>query len=328
MATQQEWRAISDKVRNWGKWGPEDQLGTLNYVTPEKIRQGAACVRQGKVIPLGVNFDADLVWGTGGFRRNPIHLMSVDGGDHDLAQRLKGWGGSTEAQMVAMGDSLMRFNDDFIIMPLQAGTQWDALSHVYYDEKYYNGFPASAVTSFGATKCSIDQVDVKGPTGRAVFLDVAHHRGVPHLPPNTPIMAGELDAVAKAQGVTVGSGDFLLVRTGWWSVFKENRKGEEWIHGSPGLSWTCAQWLHEKQIAAVAVDNVAVEVSAADVEGVSLPLHLLCIRDMGMMFGEIWDFEGLSKDCAADGVYEMQLAAPPIRVTGAVGSPLDPLAIK
>ncbi len=226
------------------------------------------------------------------------------------------------------GAGPMRFNDDFIMMPLQAGTQWDALAHVYYDEQLYNGYPASAVTSFGATRNSIDQVDQKGIVSRGVLLDVARHRGVDHLPPNTSISPEELDAVAADQGVEVGRGDIVLVRTGWWAVFLAERDGEAWTMGSPGVSWRVAEWLHQKDCAAIASDNIAVEVSGAEVEGVMLPFHLLCIRDMGLMLGEMWNLEALAADCAADGVYEFQLAAPPLRVTGAVGSPINPLALK
>ena len=328
MSDQVDWRAVAAEVRNWGRWGDDDELGTLNFITAEKVKQGAALVLQGKIFPLGVDFNADGPWGSGGFRRNPIHLMSVDGGDANLAQHITGWGGATEEQMVGIyAGGPMRFNDDFIMMPLQAATQWDALSHVYYDEQLYNGYPAAAVTSFGATKDSIDKVDVKGVTSKAVLLDVAHHRGVPHLPPNTPIYPEELDEVAAAEGVTVESGDIVLVRTGWWAEFERTHNGEEWTAGSPGLSWRCAKWLWEHEVAAVASDNIAVEVSPPE-EGIILLFHLLVIRDMGMMLGEMWNFEALSADCAQDGVYQFQLVAPPLRVTGAVGSPINPLALK
>jgi kynurenine formamidase len=329
MATMEEFRAAATKLRNWGRWGADDELGTLNFITPEVIKRAAGLVRQGKVFPLGVDFNAYGPWGSAGFRRNPVHLMSVDGGDRELAEHLRGWGGATEAQMAGIWEGgLMRFNDDFIMMPLQAATQWDALSHVYYEDEMYNGFPASAVTSFGATKNSIDKVDVKGIVSRGVLLDVAAHRGLANLPPNTSISPEDLDEVASAQGVAIQSGDIILVRTGWWAVFERERKGEEWTAGSPGVSWRCAEWLHQRECAAIASDNIAVEVSGAEVEGVILPFHLLCIRDMGLMLGEMWNFEALSRDCAADRVYEFQLIAPPLRVTGAVGSPINPIALK
>jgi kynurenine formamidase len=325
-----DWRSVAERVRNWGKWGAEDQLGTLNYVTPEVVRRAAGLVKQGKTIPLGAAFNGDGPQGAHGFRRNPIHIMSVDGGDEGSAKHLAGWGGSTEAQMSYLYTAgPMRFNDDFIILPLQAGTQWDSLAHVYYDGQLYNGYPASAVTSFGATRNGIDKIAERGAfVGRGVLLDVAQQRGVPYLAPNTPVTPEDLDAVAKAEGVEVQPGDVLIVRTGWWANFLETRDGEAWTHGSPGLSWRCAEWLHERRVAAVACDNIAVEVSPTEVEGVILVFHLLTIRDMGMMLGEMWDLEALGRDCAEDGVYEFQLVAQPLNVTGAVGSPLNPIAIK
>jgi len=326
-----EWRAVAERVRNWGRWGKDDQLGTLNFITPEVITRAAGLVKQGKTFALGLNIDRYGPWGGDGFRRNAIHLMYVDGGDaNTLSEHLKGWGGPVEAGMVhAWEAGPLRWNDDFVIMALQGSTQWDALSHVYYDDQMYNGFPAAAVTSFGATKDSIDQVDVKGIVSRGVLLDVAQYRKLPHLPPNTPIEPEELDAVAQAEGVAVSSGDIVLVRTGWYSLFEQTSNATEWMMGSPGLSWRCAEWLHEHEIAAVACDNIAVEVAPSQVEGVGvLPLHLLCIRDMGLMFGELWRLDPLGADCARDGVYEFQLVAPPLRVTGAVGSPINPIALK
>jgi len=120
----------------------------------------------------------------------------------------------------------------------------------------------------------------------------------------------------------------VLVRTGWWQRFVETRDGAGFLSGSPGLSWRCAEWLHEKKAAAVAVDNVAVEVSPAEIEGTTLLFHMLALREMGMMLGEIWDLEALGADCAQDHVYEFMLVAQPLLLPGAVGSPVAPLAIK
>jgi len=301
----------------------------LNYITPEKVLRAAGLVRKGRTIPLSIPIDAYGPQGAHGFRRNPIHIMSVDGGDQDAARHLEGWGGSTEAQIREFWKGPMRFNDDYIIMPLQGSTQWDALSHVYYDGQLYNGYPASAVNSFGATKDSIDQVAGRGLiTTRGVLLDVAHYRRVKYLPAKTVISPEDLEEVAKAQGVSVEAGDVVIVRTGWRVNFLETRDGEAWTINSPGLSWRCAEWLHDKQAAAVASDNIAVEAFTPEFEDAALVFHLLTIRDMGMMLGEIWDLEELSQDCAQDGAYTFLLAAQPLRFSGAVGSPVNPVAIK
>jgi kynurenine formamidase len=300
----------------------------MNFITPEVVQETARLVRTGKSFSLGVNFDSAGPQGTTApFRTNPIHLMTIDGGDAAMfAEHVRGWGHTVAAALGTMFDNgLMRFNDDYIIMPLQAATQWDALSHVYYEDQLFNGYPADSVTSFGATRLGIETVGYRGIVARGVLLDVARSRGVPYLDPGAPISPEELEDVAARQGTEIRPGDVLLIRTGWWERFLETRDGA--AHGS-GLSWRCAAWLHEHEIAAVAADNVAVEGADAEVDGVFLALHCLCLRDMGMMFGEMWDLSALSADCASDGVYECQLVAQPLRVTGGVGSPVNPIAIK
>jgi kynurenine formamidase len=278
---------------------------------------------------LSIPFDAYGPQGAHGFRRNPIHLMSLDGGDREMVERLGGWGSATEQQISHIWRGPMRFNDDYIMMPLQAATQWDALSHVYYDQQLYNGYDADAVTSLGATRDSIDKVAAAGKVvGRGVLLDVARHQGVTHLEPGAIINPADLEATAAAQGVEVGPGDIVIVRTGWWLRFLETRDGEGWAMSSPGIGWRCARWLHERSVAAIACDNIAVETSAPEFPGVLLPFHMLALRDMGMMLGEMWNLESLGEDCADDRVYEFLLVSQPLLITGAVGSPINPLAIK
>jgi kynurenine formamidase len=331
MASLNDFRRLGEDLRNWGRWGEADELGTLNFITPDKVAEAAALVRHGKVFPLGVDFGSNGPQGAFQYRHNPIHVMTVDGGDaNTLVQYGPDWLRNSVAQQLsgsfAGEDNPFRFNDDMIIMTLQAATQWDAISHVYYDDQLYNGFPASSVTSLGAYHCGIDKVDGKGITSRGVLLDVVKHRGADtFLELGTPITPEELDDVARAQGVTIGRGDIVLVHTGWWSRFLQNGDGTE---PGAGLDWLCAAWLHDHEVAAVAADNLMVEDPVSAVEGTFLPMHMLCLRDMGMMFGEYWNLTPLAADCADDGVYEFQLVAPPLSVVGAVGSPVNPIAIK
>lgn len=331
MATMKDFRRVAEEVRNWGRWGEDDELGTLNFITRDKVAEAAATVRQGKVIPLGGDFGSAGPQGAFQFRQNPVHVMTVDGGDaNTLVQYAPQWLRNSVAQQLSsfFADNPFRFNDDMIVMPLQAGTQWDALSHVYYEDKLYNGFPADSVTSFGAFHCGIDKVDVKGITSRGVLLDVVAHRGADvFCEPGNPITPAELDDIANSQGVQIRRGDIVVVHTGWWTRFLSTGDGAE--PGS-GLDWTCASWLHDNEVAAVAADNLMVEDPdpANGVEGTFLPMHMLCLRDMGLMLGEYWDLTGLAADCAADGVYEFQLIAPPLKVVGAVGAPVSPIAIK
>jgi len=324
-----EFRRVADDVRNWGRWGDDDELGTLNFITAEKVHHGASLVRHGKVFTLGVDFGSSGPQGAFQYRQNPTHLMTIDGGDAStLLQYGPKWlQNPTAVQLSGYSEAgPMRFNDDMIIMPLQAATQWDALSHVYYEEKLYNGFPADSVTSMGAFHLGIDKVGDKGITSRGVLLDIVALRGVStFLELGEPITPAELDQAARIQGVTVEPGDVVLIRTGWWARFLETGDGAE---PGAGLDWTCASWLHDQQVAAVAADNLMVENPVSGVDDAILPMHMLCLRDMGMMLGEYWNLTELAADCAADGSYEFQLVAPPLSVTGGVGSPVNPIAIK
>lgn len=331
MSTMKDFRRVADEVRNWGRWGDDDELGTLNLITADKVAEAASLVRQGKVISLGGDFGSNGPQGAFKFRFNPIHVMTVDGGDAEtLVKYAPEWARKSVAQELSsfFVDNIFRFNDDMITMSLQAATQWDALSHVYYEDKLYNGFPADSVTSFGAYRCGIEKVDGKGIVSRGVLLDVVAHRGEEvFCEPGRPITPAELDDIAAEQGVQIGRGDIVVVHTGWWTRFLSAGNGHE---AGAGLHWTCASWLHDREVAAVASDNLMVEDPdpANGVEGTFLPMHMLCLRDMGLMLGEYWDLTGLAADCRADGVYEFQLIAPPLKVVGAVGAPVSPIAIK
>jgi kynurenine formamidase len=330
MNTLADFRSAAKRVSNWGRWGDEDQLGTLNFITAEKVAAAGQLVRQGKIFPLGVEFGSGGPQGDFMYRPNPIHVMTIDGGDaEDFIKAGMGWTDNPIAKQLAdtVGASLLKFNDDMIIMPLQAATQWDALSHVYYEEHLYNGFSSREVSSQGAHRCSIGCTIPKGVVSRGVLLDVVRHRGDEYcIDTEHQVMPDELDAIAEAQGVKIESGDIILVHTGWWGEFK--RTGDR-ATAVAGVHWSCAEWLHANEAAAIACDNVAVEhLLSLEVDGMFLPFHALCLRDMGLILGEYWNLTALAADCAQDGVFECQLIAPPLNVVGAVGSPVNPIAIK
>ena len=302
-------RALAPRVSNWGRWGADDERGTVNFITPDVVRRAAACVRRGEVFALGLALGADGPQiGTGG-RFNPIHLMSAIGG------------------AVGQDPEGFRYNDDVITMPLQCATQWDGLAHVYYGGRLYNGFPASSVTATGASRDGIDKV-ADGIVSRGVLLDVARLHGVERLAPGRVIGPADLEAAERQQGVRADRGDVLLVRTGHLAVFKTDGDRVGYVRQSPGLGIACVEWLHAREVAAVATDTYAVEVLPFEDPATPLPVHLLCIRDMGLTLGEMFDLDALAADCARDGVWECLLTAPALRVTAGVGSPLNPLAIK
>jgi kynurenine formamidase len=326
-----DFQSAATRVSNWGRWGDEDQLGTLNFITPEKVAAASRLARKGKVFPLGAEFGSGGPQGEFLYRPNPLHVMTVDGGDAEtFINSCLGWAENPIAKQIAETFTTpFRFNDDMIIMPLQAATQWDALSHVYYEEKLYNGFSSQEVSSQGAHRCSIGCAIPKGVVSRGVLLDVVRHRGQEHCIGATPedqVTPDELDAIAEAQGVTIEPGDVVMVHTGWWGAFKRTGNKSTTV---AGVHWRCAEWLHAKQAAAIAADNVAVEhLLSLEVDGMFLPFHALCLRDMGLILGEYWNLGELAADCAEDGIFEFQLVAPPLNFVGAVGSPVNPIAIK
>jgi kynurenine formamidase len=303
-----DFRELGKRLSNWGRWGDEDERGTLNFITPERLVAAAGLVRKGAVFDLGIPFD-DQGPQPGGGRINPVHLMSQTG----------------DTQVFPGG---FRYADDYIFMPLQGASQWDALAHVYYDGQLYNGFPASDVTVVGAFHDTIDRI-AKGVAGRGVLLDIARARGVDWLGVGDVVTPDDFEAAIAAQdGVDVGSGDILLFRTGWRRMFLEHRSAPAFMAGEPGLGQECCEWLHDREVAAVCSDNWAIEVLPGQVDDVVFNVHMVLIRDMGMTLGEILDFEELAADCAADGVWEFFFCAPPLKVTRGVGSPINPLAIK
>jgi kynurenine formamidase len=312
--SQEDFRRIAEKVRNWGRWGHDDQVGTLNYITPERLVSAARLVTRGVCFDLGIALDSDGPQPGKHGRANPIHVMTETGVDQDYP------GGFRSA-------------DDYIVMPLQAASQWDGLAHVFYDGKMYNGFPASDVTPHGARTLGIENLG-KGVAGRGVLLDVARHKGVDWLEMGEVITPADLEDVAAAQGVEVKSGDILCFRTGWRQKFHADG-AQAFGSGEPGIGMAAIEWLHDKEIAAITSDNWAIEVLNpsqglfnGEIGGMMTNVHMILIRDMGLTLGEIFDFDELAADCAADGIWEFFLCAPPLKVTGAVGSPINPLAIK
>jgi kynurenine formamidase len=302
-------RDIARKVSNWGRWGAEDERGTLNFITPDVVQRAAACVRRGVIVSLGLRFGADGPQIGQGGRVNPIHLMSA-----------------TDGRLGAAPDA-PRYADDFVTMPLQCATQWDSLAHVWYDGQLYNGFPASTVTSAGAARDGIDKI-VAGVVSRGVLLDLARTRGIERLRPGEAITPADLEAAERAESVRVERGDVLLLRTGHLRVLTIDGDRTSYMKAMPGLGLAAVEWLHAREIAAVAADTSAVEVIPFEDATLPLPVHALCIRDMGLTLGEMFDLELLAEESARDGGWTCLFTAPALRVTGGVGAPLNPLAVR
>src|SRR5690242_12459296 len=179
---------LARRVSNWGRWGADDERGTVNFITPEIVQRGARCVRRGAVFSLGLDFSADgPQFGQAG-RVNPLHIMT-----------------STSNPMTPDPAGL-RYADDMIVMPLQSATQWDSLAHVHYGGQLYNGHPGATIAPSGAGRNGIEKM-AAGIISRGVLLDVARLRGVESLGPGQVIEPDDLEAAEAAEGVRAERGD-------------------------------------------------------------------------------------------------------------------------
>ncbi len=223
----------------------------------------------------------------------------------------------------------LRYADDMVSMPLQCGTQWDALGHIFYGEKMWNGYDARLVDSSGAEKNGIEKTKDK-MVGRGVLLDIARFKGVDSLEDGYGISVEELEACATAQKVEVRKGDFVIVRTGHMERCLAAGEWGGYAGGdAPGLRFETADWIRRTDMAAICADTWGCEVRPNESEKpISQPWHWIVIPMIGITMGEIFYLKDLAADCAGDGVYEFFFCAPPLPITKAVGSPINPIAIK
>ena len=305
---------------NWARWGEDDRLGTLNFLTEDKRVQGASLVRRGVSFSLSQRFDMDGPQRGWRRRTNPVHTMLDTGTDAAAGNQPfpHGIGGA----------------DDVIAMPLQCSTQWDGLGHIFDRGRAWNGRDAGkVVTSDGDLVTGIEHM-APHVAGRGVLLDVGRVIGADvgdgngELPDGFPITEEHLVATAEAHGVEIGRGDLVVVRTGRFARTLREGWGDYAGGAAPGLSFTTAGWLHRTEIAAIATDTWGFEVRPNEFDDAFQPLHQIAIPNMGLLIGEMWDPEALAADCAEDGVYEFFLTAAPLPITGAVGSPVNPIAVK
>jgi len=305
------------RLSNWGRWGDEDELGTVNYITESKRQEAASLVRSGRVFSLAVPFDSQGPQPPFERRMNP-HLSMLDTGT-DLrlgrqANAPEGWG----------------YADDMVTMALQCGTQWDALAHVFYGFQMYNGYDCALVGVEGTARNGISVMRDR-MVSRGVLVDVARLHGLDALAANHEITAEDLERALEVQRTEVLSGDVLLIRTGNLGRFRHAGSWQGFTHSAePGIGLEALAWLHEREVAALASDTWAVEVipHGTTPDAIALPVHAVAIVFMGLPLGEIFDLDALAEDCARDGAYEFLFCAPPLPITGAVGSPVNPLAVK
>ncbi|MBI4307215.1 MAG: cyclase family protein, partial [Chloroflexi bacterium] len=272
------------QLTNWGRWGPDDERGTLNLITPAMVAAATRLVKTGRIYSLGVSVGPDTPRPA---IRNQIWHLCMVRKDPTISQR--------------------RVADDTIMMHVHSSTHIDALSHLWYEGKLYNGYPEDSVNQLGATKNSI--TNVKGLIGRGVLLDVARYKGMERLDNNYVVTPEDLDACARAEKVEVKPGDIVLVRTGFITEFKKDTRLFE--SGEPGPGKACIEWFHTHQLCAIGADNVGVERLPAEDPDRPMVFHECIIRDLGGYLIELVDLEELARDR----VYEFLFVAAPLMIT-------------
>jgi kynurenine formamidase len=309
MPVPEAFRRLAAEVNNWGRWGDDDEIGTINLITPDVGRRGATAARRGRAFSLAL----------------PLH---EDGPQIGFVKgRVNPQRTTFMVNEPAFGDPTMfSSSDDVVTMGLQAATHWDSLVHASYDGRLYNGYDPSTITEAGgASKAGIDKI--KTIVSRGVLLDVARVKNVDRLEPGYSITGDDLDAAVDMAKVRIETGDVVLIRTGQIQFL---HGGDKHAYGypSPGPSIHSVKWMHDHEVAAVATDTYVFEAFPGDDPDFLLPVHLLHLVEMGLLQGQNWDLEELSAHCADDGVYEFLLDASPQPFVGGLGSPVNPVAVK
>jgi hypothetical protein len=310
--------AAAKAYSNWNRWGPDDVHGTANFIDAAARVRAAGLVRRGVTFSLAQPLSADGPQTGRGARMNPMHAMKAVDTDPATAVRKLPHG--------------IGYADDMVVMSLQCSTQWDGLGHIFDRGVAWNGRPAPEVVTVRGDRRTGIQTMAAPLVTRGVLLDVGRQFGARlfgtdgELPDGFAITPAHLDETAA--GLAIGRGDIVLVRTGQLTRVRREGWGDYAGGGAPGLSFSTLGWLHGHEVAGVATDTWGVEVRPNEFDDAFQPLHQVAIPHIGLLLGEMWDLDALAEDCAADGVIEFLLCAPPLPFVGAVGSPVNPLAVK
>lgn len=325
---------------NWGDFGPDDQLGTLNYIGDDQRRAAAAEIREGRAFCLSLPLDlpGKVVLNP---RRHPPRLgpTKLDGTPY-------------VNYALSNVDPILRdvISDDEVLMSTQYSTQWDSLAHVgalfdadgdgVAERCYYNNHrPGTDVLGVGeaeehgsyARRLSVEAMAQHTVQGRGVLVDLLRHFG----PGRTIVTLPMLQEAMAAQGVTLQAGDILVLRTGFAEALRDMQDAPDrdrlYYHTGAVLDGTDTalhDWITHSRIAAIAADNYAVENPATDPAAccLRLPLHHHCLFKLGLPLAELWDLQALAEAMAETGRHAMFLTAPPLRLPGGIGSPVTPIA--
>ncbi|MGI9325456.1 MAG: cyclase family protein [Pseudomonadales bacterium] len=295
-----EFDRTMQEISNWGRWGKDDELGTLNLITPKVRKKAARLVKRGTSVSLALELNK---------RKNDLNPNPFE---HQL--QTQEFGGH-----VVAGDQYAVQYHGF------AHSHMDGLPHFAHKGFMYNGVPFDSLQATGAPRLGIENAGVAGVFTRGVLVDVPWLLGKPYMEPGTAITAADLEAWERKTGVTVGPGDVLLVRTGRWVKAQAD---PDWffIDKAAGAHASLATWLKARDVAMIGSDGVS-DVMPSGVEGLANPLHALLLVGLGMPILDNLDLEALAEKVAQQKRQTFLFVAAPLRVPGGTGSPLNPLAV-
>lgn len=291
---------LMQDISNWGRWGEQDELGTLNLITPAKRRAAAALVEEGVTVSMAL----DLNKQKDELNANPFmhELYRGEFGGHQVA-----------------GDTYSVEYHGF------AHSHMDGLPHFAHKGFFYNGVPFETAKAEGAERLGIHNAGINGVFTRGVLVDMPRFLGADYLEPGAAITVADLEAWEEKHGVEVSSGDVLLIRTGRWAKVKQDGQWN-FLEKAAGLHASVAAWLKERDVAVIGCDGVS-DVMPSGVEGLVNPLHELVLVGLGMPILDNLDLEEVAAAAAQRGRPTFLFVGAPLRVPGGTGSPMNPLAV-
>ena len=296
--TKSDVEKLLKTLSNWGRWGNDDELGTINLITPNKRKQAAGLVREGVSVSMAHNAVKRSIDGSTPFE----HEVTIN---------------NPNGEVGSAGDRYSVFYHGFM------HTHMDALCHIFHKGKMYNGFSSATVKKTGAQRLGIDQLK-NGVFTKAVLMDLPALFGKRFLSGDTAIYPEHLEAWEKKSGVKIESGDAMLIHTGRWLRYETEGKWDI-PNNSAGLHTSCLPWIKDRDISIIGSD-LALDVMPSGVAGVELPVHLVVVVGMGMCILDVLDFRGVAEKAKALNRWSFLLTVGPLAVGGGTGSPINPIA--
>ncbi len=300
----EEFAALFRSLTNWGRWGADDERGALHHLTPKAVAAAVLLVREGTTVTLSLPVNTHLA------ADNPMPA------DHHM----------TELGQDAAVTDPVHFIKDYVGVDYHndGHTHIDALCHIGYEGSLYNDRPEDSATPQGAAVNTIEVLK-DGLVGRGVLLDIPRLRDISWLEPGEHVFREDLEAAEREQGVTVGKGDILLVRTGHARRLAELGPWNT-AELKAGLHPTAMEFVSERSVAVLGSDGNS-DTAPSSTQGVDFPIHVLAIAAMGLHLLDYLQFEDLRAGCEGTGCWEFLFACAPLRIIGGTGSPLNPIAI-